>query len=203
MKTGYRIQNSACTAGICMGSLKFVRLKFGVLIFLPLGRKGKEDMNYTYEFCNGEKITEELDEYWVNLLEDFDRVEENGDRKERYHCMCSLDGSEYEGETFADESLEPYNLIEQSMNRRKMRRKLNKALKKLTDKQRRRLELYAGGMSSREIAEREGCDHKAVLKSLSQARKKLEKDLMDLNKYRSFFKRIPERGIYKKIRKIK
>jgi len=55
--------------------------------------------------------------------------------------------------------------------------KLYAAFDKLTDIQKQRLLMLANGMSVREIARREGKDHKTVLESIEAARKKIKKFL--------------------------
>lgn len=58
--------------------------------------------------------------------------------------------------------------------------KLHKAIATLPEKQRKRLILYYfGGLTYEQIAEREGCKHPAVIKSVSAAIEKLKKILTE------------------------
>ena len=170
MKTGYRIRKPAYTAGIRMGSLWIRALFFGVLLFLPLSGKEK-DMKITYEFCNGERDTVEVDEELGEFLMESRRLEENLERKERYHCCPLFDDNDKEIE-LADWR-QPIDAIEEN----ELRDELREMLKMLTETQRKRLLLFAGGMSLREIARQEGCDHKAVLKSITQVHARLKNHL--------------------------
>ena len=52
----------------------------------------------------------------------------------------------------------------------------NAALDKLSETQQRRLLMLADGLSIREIARREGVDHRAVRESIEAARKKFKKN---------------------------
>ena len=126
-------------------------------------------MKITYEFCNGEKTIAEVDEELGDFIMESRRLEENGHRRERYHCYPFYDENDKEIE-LADWR-QPIDLIEQA----ELREELQEMLGLLTETQRRRLLLFAGGLSYREIARREGCDHKAVKKSLDQAREKILK----------------------------
>ena len=58
-------------------------------------------MKIKYKFANGEiSYVEVSDEVGAEILKSR-RIEENRDRKERYHCY-SLDGIDFEGDEFAE-----------------------------------------------------------------------------------------------------
>lgn len=122
-------------------------------------------MKINYTFANGETSDVEVSEKIGNLILDSRREESNLDRKERYHCY-SLDAAEFEGMDYADGSTPESDLFLQLENQH-----IAKLLSELPEVQRRRLLLYAEGKSLREIARREGVDHKAVKKSIEAARK--------------------------------
>lgn len=96
------------------------------------------------------------------------REESNSDRRHRYHAAFSLDGAQYEGQDFAADETPESEYLTRERNQR-----LYAAMDRLTSVQRRRLEMYADGMSFREIARLEGVDHKQIKKSVEQARKKI------------------------------
>lgn len=122
-------------------------------------------MKINYTFANGETSDVEVSEEIGNLILDSRREESNLDRKERYHCYA-LDAAEFEGMDYADGSTPESDLFLQLENQH-----IAKLLSELPEVQRRRLLLYAEGKSLREIARREGVDHKAVKKSIEAARK--------------------------------
>ena len=98
------------------------------------------------------------------------REEENANRRHRYHAAYSLDGAVYEGDDFATDDTPESACIRDYENEQ-----LYAALDTLTDTQRRRLEMFADGLTFREIARREGVSHKQVSKSIEQARTKIKK----------------------------
>lgn len=122
-------------------------------------------MKINYTFANGETSDVEVSEEIGTVILDSRREESNLDRKERYHCY-SLDGAEFEGMEMADKETPETALFLQLENQH-----IAKLLSELPEVQRRRLLLYAEGKSLREIARREGVDHKAVKKSIEAAKK--------------------------------
>ncbi len=121
-------------------------------------------MKIKYEFVNGETMEVEVEERIGTLILDSRRAEESNSRKERRHCYssdCAWDGLEYA--TIDDVES---RIIQETKNQ-----KITNVLKKLTRTQRRRLLMSANGMSLREIARKEGICHRAVEKSIEQARK--------------------------------
>ena len=57
-------------------------------------------MEIKYKFANGDVSLVEVSDEIGEMIIQSRRVEENGERKQRYHCY-SLDGLDYEGEAFA------------------------------------------------------------------------------------------------------
>jgi len=126
-------------------------------------------MKIRYEFANGEVTEVEVSEEVGAVIVESRREEENLARKNRYHCY-SLDAIDYEGAEYADPHTPEGDYIS-----RENKEVISRALACLTETQRRRLMLYAGGLSYREIARREGVDHKKVIKSVEAAKEKLKK----------------------------
>ena len=131
-------------------------------------------MKIKYMFANGDVSEVEVSDEVGNVIVDSRRKEDNLDRKERYHCY-SYDAIDYEGEEFADPDT-PDSLLE----RDELSSRVQSAMSHLTEIQVRRLTLFAEGLSIREIARKEGVDHKAVAKSIESAKKVFAK------KYRNF-----------------
>ena len=131
-------------------------------------------MKIKYTFANGDVSEVEVSDEVGNVIVDSRRKEDNLDRKERYHCY-SYDAIDYEGEEFADPDT-PDSLLE----RDELSSRVQSAMSHLTEIQVRRLTLFAEGLSIREIARKEGVDHKAVAKSIESAKKVFSK------KYRIF-----------------
>ena len=131
-------------------------------------------MKIKYTFANGDVSEVEVSDEVGTVIVDSRRKEENLDRKERYHCY-SYDAIDYEGEEYADPDT-PDSLLE----RDELSSRVQSAMSHLTDIQVRRLTLFAEGLSIREIARKEGVDHKAVAKSIESAKKVFAKN------YRNF-----------------
>ena len=131
-------------------------------------------MKIKYMFANGDVSEVEVSDEVGNVIVDSRRKEDNLDRKERYHCY-SYDAIDYEGEEFADPDT-PDSLLE----RDELSSRVQSAMSHLTEIQVRRLTLFAEGLSIREIARKEGVDHKAVAKSIESAKKVFAKN------YRNF-----------------
>ena len=131
-------------------------------------------MKIKYTFANGDVSEVEVSDEVGNVIVDSRRKEDNLDRKERYHCY-SYDAIDYEGEEFADPDT-PDSLLE----RDELSSRVQSAMSHLTEIQVRRLTLFAEGLSIREIARKEGVDHKAVAKSIESAKKVFAKN------YRNF-----------------
>lgn len=126
-------------------------------------------MKINYKFADGTIAEVEVSEDIGTFIVDSRRLEDNLERKERYHTY-SLDAIVYEGEEYAAEETPESECLRAELNKQ-----LQKALSTLTDTQKRRLLMAAEGLSYREIARREGVsDHKKIIKSIEAARKKIK-----------------------------
>ena len=130
-------------------------------------------MEYTWKFSSGGSDTRELEKVWVRLLQRWDRREHAKDEKQRYHKGFSLDEFDgYEGTDIASPET-----AEDVVLRKERDYALYEAMDSLKRKQSTRIEMKADGLSTWEIGRREGVDHKAVKKSIDQAKNKLAKEL--------------------------
>ena len=127
-------------------------------------------MKITWKFADGTTSEVEVNEEIGNYITASRREESNLDRKERYHCY-SLDAIDYEGLEYATDTTP-----ETEMTSKEEVARANAALDKLSETQQRRLLMLADGLSIREIARREGVDHRAVRESIEAARKKFKKN---------------------------
>ncbi|HQK35106.1 MAG TPA: hypothetical protein PK074_10295, partial [Spirochaetales bacterium] len=89
--------------------------------------------------------------------------------KERYHCY-SLDAIDYEGLEYATDTTPETDLI-----RGEDAARINSALDKLSETQKRRLLMLADGLSVNEIARIEDVAPNAAWKSIEGAKKKFKK----------------------------
>lgn len=128
-------------------------------------------MKIQWIFDDGTTIELEVDEEIGAFILDSRRLEHNLAEKERYHCPYSYDAIEFEGIEYADPQ-KPDDLV----LRGKENERIQNALSKLTEVQRKRLLMLADGLSIREIARREKVDHRAVRESIEAARKKFLKN---------------------------
>ena len=127
-----------------------------------------------YEFINGDVLEVEVSDEIGAMIIDSRKAEHALDEKERYHNY-SLDDIDYEGDKYG--FWENYDLDERKANALKRRTILREGFSKLTETQRRRISLLIQGKTVREIAEIEKVDVRAVHDSISQARKKFEKNI--------------------------
>ncbi len=127
------------------------------------------------KYRNSDTTTIEIDvpEDVAVTLEASYRAEDNQARKWRYHHY-SMDAIDFEGLDYADPDTPEGLLLETEGNQR-----CAAALSQLTDTQRRRFIMYASGLSTHEIARREGSNQKSVHESIEAARKKLKKFYAD------------------------
>lgn len=131
-------------------------------------------MKIQWHFINGETSEVEVEEELGVYLLDSRREEENAARRERYHCPFSRESAKFEGEDYSDGETP-----ESQMERDEEKERLYALISQLTETQRRRLLMYAGGMTTREIGAAEGVSHQKVTKSLMQVRKFFEKHYPD------------------------
>lgn len=123
-------------------------------------------MKIDYRFADGTVSEIEVSEEVGTFIIDSYRREHNSNCKEHFHCY-SLDAVEYEGADFAAE--DDYGELTDEQLR------VRKALSRLTETQRRRLQMVSDGLTYREIALIEGVDFKTVCESVTSARKKFLK----------------------------
>jgi RNA polymerase sigma factor (sigma-70 family) len=98
------------------------------------------------------------------------RLVQNAERRERYHAPWHIEGMEYEGETLA------YKLTpEKILLMKEESERVEDALSRLSETQRRRLFMKAEGMTYRQIAEAEGVSLGTAEESVDAARKKFLK----------------------------
>ena len=126
-------------------------------------------MKINYTFNNGESSEVEVSEEIGAVILESRKKEENMERNRRRRCY-SLDCMDFEGEDFADERTPESIFMEQIDNYY-----ILETLDKLSETQRRRLLMYASGMSMYEIANAEGKDFSTVKESIHAARKKFKK----------------------------
>ena len=122
-------------------------------------------MKINYTFNNGENSEVEVNEEIGAVILESRRKEENMERNRRRRCY-SLDDVDFEGEDFADDRTPESLLIEQLDNEH-----IKETLDKLSETQRRRLLMYAEGMSIEDIARVEEVYHTSISRSIEAARK--------------------------------
>ena len=122
-------------------------------------------MKINYTFNNGENSEVEVNEELGAVILESRRKEENMERNRRRRCY-SLDDVDFEGDDFADERTPESLFMEQLDNEH-----IKETLDKLSETQRRRLLMYAEGMSIEEIARVEGVYHTSISRSIEAARK--------------------------------
>lgn len=126
-------------------------------------------MKIKYEFADGTVSEVEVEEAIGAVIIEDRRLEDNLSRKERYHCY-SLDAAQFEGAEYGTDET-PETKMEREMDTER----IAQALDGLSEVQRRRLLMLAGGLSVNEIARKEGVHHSVVSETISAARKKFKK----------------------------
>ena len=126
-------------------------------------------MKITWNFADGTKSEVEVNEELGEFITASRREESNSDRKERYHCY-SLDAILFEGKEYGD-----YNTHDAEIERSEKKKRIAAALETLSEIQKRRLLMLAGGCSVNEIARLEGIAPNAAWKSVEGAKKKFIK----------------------------
>ena len=126
----------------------------------------------SYKLANGSQICVEVSTSVQELLEQSDRQIRSQRRQDRRHLdfKVSTDGN-------SDSPLLPtYEDTADLLERMERDARLHKAVGKLTEVQERRLRLYYfEGMTYSQIARIEGVSHRAVIYSIEQALKQLQK----------------------------
>lgn len=126
-------------------------------------------MKIQWKFADGNTSEVEVNEEIGNYITASRREESNLARKERYHCY-SLDAIDYEGLEYATDITPETELILEENTAR-----INAALDKLSVTQKRRLLMFADGLSANEIARIENVAPNAAWKSIEGAKKKFKK----------------------------
>ena len=122
-------------------------------------------MKINYTFNNGENSEVEVSEELGAVILESRKKEDNMERNRRRRCY-SLNCMDFEGEDFADERTPETLFFEQIDNEH-----ILETLDKLSETQRRRLLMYANGMSIEDIARVEGVYHTSISRSIEAARK--------------------------------
>lgn len=119
-------------------------------------------MKIKYKFNNGEtsevEVSEEIGEFIVNSR----RIEEASIKKENRHNY-SLEAIIFEGEDYA-------TCDEYPSETQELKDRIQRGLSALSKLQKKRLLMFANGLSIREIARIEGKDFKTILESINGAR---------------------------------
>lgn len=131
-------------------------------------------MKFTYSTATG-NISIDIEENWVAILEDFDRLERNNNQTEtrrHYH----MEACDYEGEDYGREDPEFERFIERDSSRTI----LAPALASLTESQREVIDaLFFKHMNAREYADSRGISEAAVSKAKAAALRKMKKVLAE------------------------
>jgi len=127
-------------------------------------------MKVKYEFNNGDVTEVEVEDSIGAIIIDSRREEESAERKHRRHCY-SMDAAVYEGLEYGTADFTEA-LFDDSNERSK---RIREAFSHLSEIQKKRLLLLAGGVSVREIARREGKNFRTVYDSIEAAKKKFLK----------------------------
>ena len=128
-------------------------------------------MKIEYTFADGEKSVVEVEDSIGEVILESRRLEDNLDRRERYHSSYSLDGADYEGEDFAGGDTPESMVVGMEFTAQ-----VGRAFDALSETQKRRLLMLADGLSVREIARREGISFFAARKSIEGAKKLFSKN---------------------------
>ena len=132
---------------------------------------------YTYYFAGGTKNTIEVEEKWYDLLKEMDEAE----RKQKYNYdrhNYPLSQVDYEGETFADYSADPFEKMVAEIDKER----IAAALTTLTNCQRVLFEkVFVERKKITEIAKEEGVSQQSVHIVLKQSLSKLKEILKSLH----------------------
>lgn len=132
--------------------------------------------DYTYYFADGTKsvvTAQDVGQEWIDILHEMDEE----DRKKQYNYTrrnYPLSQVDYEGETFVDPDADPFDIMIKNIERKK----IDAALDKLSESQRRLFEqVYFDEEKVTEIAEKQNVCHQAISARLSRIKNKLQKFL--------------------------
>lgn len=130
-------------------------------------------MKITYRFIDGtETIVEVADENLAKIILDMNRQEESSQRKVRYYER-SLDFFDELGVQLG--TCDSYDIEVDIQEEIEKKKRVKEALSHLSEKQLRRLKLYADGKTYREIANIENTTPSVIFESISSAKKKFLK----------------------------
>lgn len=132
----------------------------------------------TYFFADGTRSNvANLPRQTEELVENLTRLEENLERKERYHTV-SLNAQEYEGLDFASHEPNALEILEMEEMSKERKMLVQKALALLNEKQRRRICMrYFDGLTLEEIAKCENVSLSSLHESIVGALKKMKRAL--------------------------
>lgn len=126
---------------------------------------------YTYYFADGTKSTIEIEDKWYDVLKEMDEAE----RKQKYNYErhnYPLSQVDYEGETFADATADPFDKFVAKIERER----IDAALTTLTDCQRVLFEkVFLERQRLTDIAKTEGVCHQAISQRVERIKTKLKK----------------------------
>lgn len=129
-------------------------------------------MKFTYKTATGD-ITIDVEEEWVAILQDCDRLEYNNDHAEtrrHYH----FEACEYEGQDYAADD----GAIERLLEADAAKRTVQPALEKLSRSQREAIHaVFYEGLTVKDFADRRGVTGEAITKAKNTALKKMKKFL--------------------------
>ena len=138
-------------------------------------RELNEKSEIVYKTVSGTIIVtnQQVDQKWVNIVNDSMRIDSNLARKERYHCF-RLDIADDRDEWVASHADDPfYNLCRETPEEE--RNRLRYAISQLSDDQKRLIEyVYYKGYSLKAFAELEGVDPSAITRRHCVILKKLK-----------------------------
>lgn len=124
-----------------------------------------------YKFVTGEVTEVEVSDEIGTIILDSRRKEHASNERHRYHAVFSLDDMDYEDKDYFSGVDNP----EKAFMEKEFARKRKTMLSQLTPAQRRRFEMFEGGMTIAEIARAENAAFNSVKESIASAQKKLKK----------------------------
>ena len=132
----------------------------------------KPFVTITYKLANGSQICIDVSNEVKELLAQSDRQIRSQRRQDRRH----LDFAVHTDGDLVSSLLPAYEDTADLLERMERDARLYEAIDKLTEVQQRRLRLYYfNGLTYRQIAKREGVNHRTVMATIEQALKRLRK----------------------------